>query len=94
MEGIKARIEGSGVDTSVEFSIEEVIAQHRGKPWGELSDEERENAMKAYAIALFARYSGASTADDLRVSFDEGTFSRDTALPRPEGRQSLPPSAR
>ena len=93
MEGIKARIEGDGVDSSVEFSIEEVIAQHRGPAWGDLSDEERERAMKDYAIALFARQTGASASEDLRVSFDEGTFSRDRTLPSANTWQNPPPSA-
>ena len=90
MEGIKARIEGDGVDTSVEFSVEEVIAQHRGKPWGELNEEERERVMKDYALSLFARQTGTSITDDLRVGFDEGTFSRDWTLPQGATHRSSP----
>lgn len=74
MESIKARIEGQGVDSSVEFSVEEVMAHHRGKPWGEMSDAEREAAMKDYALFLFSRHTGQ--AGDLRVSLAPGSFSQ------------------
>lgn len=82
MEGIKAQIRGDGIETSVEFSVEEVIAQHRGKPWRDLSEEERDTILKEYAVALFTRQGGAGTAEDLTVSFDEGSFSRDRSMPR------------
>jgi len=90
MDGIKARIQGDGVDTSVEFSVEEVIAQHRGKPWRDLSEDEREAVLKEYAVGLFTRQGGAGTAEDLSVSFDEGSFARDRSLPR-HGSNSSPP---
>ena len=90
MDGIKAKIQGDGIESSVEFSVEEVIAQHRGKPWRDLSDDEREAAMKEYAIALFTRQGGAGTAEDLEVNFDEGSFSRDRTLPRTDGGHPVP----
>lgn len=87
MDGIKAKIRGDGIDSSVEFSVEEVMAQHRGKPWREMSDEEHEAELKDYAVALYTRQGGAGTAEDLTVTFDEGTFSRDRSLPpRASGR--------
>lgn len=73
MEGIKAKIQGDGVDSSVEFSVEEVIAQHRGKPWREMSEAEHEAALKDYALMLFARQGGLQ--GDLHVSLEKGTFS-------------------
>lgn len=82
MDGIKAKIRGEGIDSSVEFSVEEVIAQHRGKPWRDLNEEEREAALKDYALGLFTRQGGAGTAEDLSVSFEEGTFVRDRSVPR------------
>lgn len=84
MDGIKAWIRGDGVETSVEFSVEEVVAQHRGKPWRELNDEERDAALKDYAVALFTRQGGAGTAEDLEVSFEEGSFARDRRFSRSE----------
>lgn len=89
MDDIKAWIRGNGIESSVEFSVEEVIAQHRGKPWRDLSEEERGALLKDYAIALFTRQGGAGTAEDLSVSFDEGSFARDRNLPRTtSGRQA------
>ena len=90
MDNIKARIHSEGMESSVEFSVEEVIAQHRGKPWRELSEEEREAALKDYAVGLYTRQGGAGTAEDLTVSFDEGTFSRDRSFPRQDSRRSPP----
>ena len=90
MDGIKARISGDGIESSVEFSVEEVIAQHRGKPWRDLSEEEREAVLKDYAIALFTRQGGAGTAEDLTVSFDEGSFARDRRFPRQESGRAAP----
>lgn len=90
MDDIKAWIRGNGIESSVEFSVEEVIAQHRGKPWRDLSAEERDALLKDYAIALFTRQGGTGTAEDLSVSFDEGSFARDRNLPRKEsGRPAL-----
>jgi hypothetical protein len=74
MEGIKARIAGDGVESSVEFSVEEVIAHHQGKPWGEMSDEEHEAEMKDYTLMLYSRDTGLQ--GDLNVILDKGTFSR------------------
>jgi hypothetical protein len=74
MEGIKARIAGDGVESSVEFSVEEVIAHHQGRPWGEMSDEEHEAEMKDYALMLYSRDTGLQ--GDLNVILDKGTFSR------------------
>jgi len=84
MDGIKAWIRGDGVETSVEFSVEEVVAQHRGKPWRDMTEEERDAVLKDYAIALFTRQGGAGTVEDLTVSFDEGTFARDQSFQRSE----------
>lgn len=74
MEGIKAMIQGEGVESSVEFSVEEVIARHHGKPWSEMSDTDREDEMKDYALMLFTRQNG--TRGDLRVNLVGGTFNR------------------
>lgn len=74
MEGIKARIQGDGVESSVEFSVEEVRARHRGKPWNEMNDTEREAEFKDYALYLFGRQNGV--AGDLRVSLEGGSFSK------------------
>jgi hypothetical protein len=90
MDGIKAKIQGDGIDSSVEFSVEEVMSQHRGKPWREMSDEERTAELKDYAVALYTRQGGAGTAEDLTVTFDEGTFSRDRSFPQAEGRRPSP----
>jgi hypothetical protein len=73
MEGIKANIRGDGIDNSVEFSIEEVIARNEGKPWREMSDADREAALKDYALAVFKRQYGET--GDLQVSLEPGTFS-------------------
>jgi hypothetical protein len=73
MEGIKAKIHGEGVNDSVEFSIEEVIARTGGKPWGEMSAAEQEAALKDYALALFTRDSGVNGRFD--VNLEGGTFS-------------------
>ena len=90
MDGIKAWIRGDGVETSVEFSVEEVVAQHRGKPWRDMNEEERDALLKDYAIALFTRQGGAGTAEDLSVSFDEGSFARDQSFPRKESDRPVP----
>lgn len=73
MESIKAIIQGDDVNGSVEFSVEEVIARHQGKPWEEMSDGEIEAAMKDYALELFARQDGVTS--DLQVTLESGTFS-------------------
>jgi len=73
MESVKARITGDGVDTSVEFSVEEVIAHQRARPWAELDEAGRQAAMKDYALMLLSRQSGVT--GDLRVSLEGGTFS-------------------
>lgn len=74
MESIKAIIEGDGVKSSVEFSVEELIANRQGKPWGELNDAQREAEMKDYARFLFMRDGGG--AGELRVHLEGGTFSQ------------------
>lgn len=73
MESIKAKIRGDGVDSSVEFSVEEVMARHQGKPWEEMSDAEMKASYKEYALELFARQDGLT--DDLQVTLESGTFS-------------------
>jgi hypothetical protein len=75
MEGIKATIKGKGVDSSVEFSLEELIARHQGKPWAEMNDDDRDEAMKDYALSLFSRQNGQVSDDDLSVDLERGTFS-------------------
>lgn len=74
MESVKATIQGEGMESSVEFSVEEVIAHHHGKPWAEMSDTDRENEMKDYALMLFTRQNGVR--GDLHVQLVGGTFSR------------------
>lgn len=75
MESVKAWISGNGTDSSVEFSVEEAISQYRGaKPWSELSDGEREAAMKEYALTLFARQNGMA-GGGMDVRLEGGTLS-------------------
>jgi hypothetical protein len=73
MEGIKAIIQGEGVESSVEFSVEEVRSKNSGKPWSEMSEADQEAALKDYALALFTRDTGMT--GDLRVRLAGGTFS-------------------
>jgi hypothetical protein len=73
MDSVKARITGDGIDTSVEFSIEEVTARQQGKSWGEMDAAQQQQAMKDYAIALVSRQDGVG--GDLRVTLEGGTFS-------------------
>jgi hypothetical protein len=73
MDSIKARIQGEGVDTSVEFSVEEVVARHQGKPWAKMTEAEHEAALKDYALGLHERDGGM--AGGLRVTLEPGTFS-------------------
>jgi hypothetical protein len=77
MDSIKATIQGDDMDSSVEFSVEEVIAHQRGKRWGDMSDEEQEAAMKEYALLLVSRQGGGNMAGNPRVSLQEGTFSKE-----------------
>ena len=74
MESIKARIHGDGIDRSVEFSVEEVIARNEGKSWADMDQNEREGLMKDYALWLYARQEGDTSALD--VTLDDGTFAR------------------
>lgn len=73
MEGIKATIQGDGVDNSVEFSVEEAMMRNTGKPWAEMSEAEQEAALKDYALSLFSRQYGIN--GNFRVSLEKGTFS-------------------
>jgi hypothetical protein len=73
MDSIKARITGDGIDTSVEFSVEEVIARHQGKPWSGMDETQRQQAMKDYAVQLVSRQDGVGGA--LQVSLENGSFS-------------------
>ncbi len=75
MEGIKATIKGKGIESSVEFSVEELIARHQGKPWAEMNDDDRDMAMKDYALSLYSRQNGQVSDGDLRVDLERGTFS-------------------
>ena len=74
MDSVKARITGDGIDTSVEFSIEEVIARQQGKPWGEMDEAQQRQTMKDYALDLVSRQDGI--AGDLQVTLEGGTFSK------------------
>lgn len=74
MESIKAHITGDGVDSSVEFSVEEVMARNHDAPWETMSDAEREAVMKEYALLLFSRQDGIT--GDLQVTLTGGTFSK------------------
>lgn len=74
MDSIKAWISGQGADSSVEFSVEEAISQQRGgKQWGEMSEAEREQALKDYALSLYARQNGVA-GDGLDVRLEGGTL--------------------
>lgn len=75
MDSIKATIQGEQMDSSVEFSVEEVIAHQRGKRWGDMTAQEQEDAMKEYALLLVSRQ-GGSLSGNARVSLQEGTFSK------------------
>lgn len=79
MEGIKAKIRGDGVDSSVEFSVEEAIAHTPGRHWGDMSAAEREEALKDYALMLFSRDTGR--AGELQVTLSEGSFSTEDIAP-------------
>jgi hypothetical protein len=74
MHGIKAVIHAGGSESSVEFSLEEAIAQYHGKAWTELSEAEQDAALRDYALSLFQRQNGVN--DNLRVELKDGTFSR------------------
>ncbi|GIZ53370.1 hypothetical protein [Noviherbaspirillum aridicola] len=75
MESIKARISGQGVDSSVEFTVEEAISQYQGtKPWRELSESEVAQALKDYAQSLYARQNGMA-GGNLDVRLEGGTLS-------------------
>jgi hypothetical protein len=74
MDSIKAKIQGEGVDTSVEFSVEEVMARHQGKPWADMSEPEHEAEMKDYALGLHVR-DGGMAGSGLRVTLEPGSFS-------------------
>jgi hypothetical protein len=77
MEGIKARIEGDGIDGSVEFSLEEALAHPRaGKPWAEMSEAEQDAALKDYALWVYSRQDGGMPDPRAaRVTLARGTFS-------------------
>jgi len=75
MESVKAWIKGQDMDSSVEFSVEEAISQYSGgKPWRDLNESEREQALKDYALSLFARQNGLS-GDNMDVRLEGGTLS-------------------
>ena len=74
MQGVKAIIQGDNIDRSVEFSIEEVMAQYHGKPWSELSEAEQDAAMRDYALSLFSRQEGIN--ENLKVTLQGGSFSK------------------
>ena len=72
MESIRAKIQGDGINSSVEFTVEEVMARHHGKPWDELGEAGQEAVMKDYARALFTRQSGLN--GDIAVNLEPGTM--------------------
>lgn len=74
MDSIKARIRGDDVDSSIEFSVEEVIAHHPGKKWSDMNEAEQRAAMKDYALMLYSRQGGA--IGNFQVSIEGGTFSK------------------
>ncbi|WP_132258562.1 hypothetical protein [Paucimonas lemoignei] len=71
---MKAIIRGDGVNSSVEFSVEEVIARHHGKPWRELDEADRETEFKEYARGLFSRQTGLNA--DVDITLEPGTSSK------------------
>jgi hypothetical protein len=73
MDSVKARITGDGIDTSVEFSVEEVIARQQGRSWGEMDEAQQRQAMKDYAIDLVSRQDGVGGG--LQATLEGGTFS-------------------
>ncbi len=40
-----------------------------------MNDDDRDTAMKDYALSLYSRQSGQVSDDDLRVDLERGTFS-------------------
>ncbi|MFC7513842.1 hypothetical protein ACFQUU_02370 [Herbaspirillum sp. GCM10030257] len=68
MSRIKAEIDDGDEASSVEFSIDEVIAHHRGAAWGELDEEGRMAAIRDYAEFLYARQNGGGGQVQVRVN--------------------------
>jgi len=68
MKRIQAQIKGDGVDTSVEFSLEEVIAHQESVIWSELNDEQQLAAIRDYALMLYSRQTG--DVSNLQVEVD------------------------
>lgn len=76
MESIKAVMEGEAQGRTVEFSMEEAITQHHGRPWHQLTDIEQEEALKDYARLLFTRQGDSISDGEMQVRLERGTFSR------------------
>ena len=68
MSRIKAEIDDGDEASSVEFSIDEVIAYHQGVAWGELDDEGRMSAIREYAQFLYARQNGRTGQVQVKVN--------------------------
>lgn len=75
MSRIKAAIDDDGQESSVEFSLDEVIAHHQdGTAWKDMNDGDRMSVIKDYAAWLYSRQNGR--AGDLRVSVSPNALDR------------------
>lgn len=75
MSRIKATIDDDGQESSVEFSLDEVIAHHQdGTAWKDMNDDNRMSVIRDYAAWLYSRQNGR--AGDLRVSVSPNALDR------------------
>lgn len=75
MSRIKAAIDDDGQESSVEFSLDEVIAHHQdGTAWKDMNDDNRMSVIRDYAAWLYSRQNGR--AGDLRVSVSPNALDR------------------
>lgn len=72
MNRIKAHIEDGASSSSMEFSIEEVVAHNRGVAWSSLEESDRMDALKEYALWLYSR--SASSTENVTVKVDPSTL--------------------
>lgn len=73
MSRIKAAINDDGQESSVEFSLDEVIAHHHhGTAWRDMNDDDRMSVIRDYAAWLYSRQNGR--AGDLSVSVSPGAL--------------------
>lgn len=68
MSRIKAEIDDDDQKSSVEFSIDEVIAHQQGQPWSDLDEEGRMAAIREYAEFLYERQNGRAGQVQVKVN--------------------------